>query len=124
MRYFLTGILIFSLLFQNLGKMVVVASFLSNQKFIAANLCENRAKPDLHCNGKCHLKKQIKKEEQKSPVLPSFLKNHEEITGVSSGSATFHLSSFSTTDLTFAELSFSVPSSPAYSIFHPPAVNC
>lgn len=32
-----------------------------NKEFIAANLCENKAKPQLQCEGKCHLKKQIEK---------------------------------------------------------------
>ncbi|MGN6436491.1 MAG: hypothetical protein ACTHMM_08145 [Agriterribacter sp.] len=32
-----------------------------NKDFIAANLCENKEKPQLQCEGKCHLKKQIEK---------------------------------------------------------------
>lgn len=30
-----------------------------NKEYIANNLCENRNKPEMHCNGKCHLRKQI-----------------------------------------------------------------
>jgi len=30
-----------------------------NRDFIASVLCENKDKPELECNGKCHLKKQI-----------------------------------------------------------------
>ncbi|HKC67364.1 MAG TPA: hypothetical protein VKG26_03990 [Bacteroidia bacterium] len=32
-----------------------------NKEYIAKNLCENRNKPKLNCNGKCHLMKQLKK---------------------------------------------------------------
>jgi hypothetical protein len=32
-----------------------------NKDYIAKNLCENRAKPKMNCNGKCHLMKQLKK---------------------------------------------------------------
>ena len=32
-----------------------------NKKYIAEVLCENKDKPMMHCNGKCHLKKQLKK---------------------------------------------------------------
>ena len=32
-----------------------------NKKYIAEVLCENKDKPEMHCNGKCHLKKQLKK---------------------------------------------------------------
>ena len=30
-----------------------------NRDFIASVLCENKDRPELECNGKCHLKKQI-----------------------------------------------------------------
>ncbi len=32
-----------------------------NYNFISKNLCENKAKPELLCNGKCYLKKEIAK---------------------------------------------------------------
>lgn len=32
-----------------------------NKKYIAEVLCENKDKPMIHCNGKCYLKKQLKK---------------------------------------------------------------
>jgi hypothetical protein len=32
-----------------------------NKQFIASVLCENKAKPVMHCNGKCHLRKQLAK---------------------------------------------------------------
>jgi hypothetical protein len=44
-----------------------------NKKYIAEFLCENKKKPEMKCNGRCHLKKQLKKvndEEKKLPVPP------------------------------------------------------
>jgi len=32
-----------------------------NKNYIAAALCENKDKPMMHCNGKCHLQKELKK---------------------------------------------------------------
>jgi hypothetical protein len=32
-----------------------------NKKFIAANLCENKANAEMHCAGKCFLKKKLAK---------------------------------------------------------------
>jgi hypothetical protein len=32
-----------------------------NKAYIAANLCENKARPSMKCNGKCHLRKQLAK---------------------------------------------------------------
>ena len=38
-----------------------VIDYLLNKEYIAKNLCENRNKPKMNCNGKCHLMKQLKK---------------------------------------------------------------
>ena len=32
-----------------------------NKKYIAEVLCKNKDKPEMHCNGKCYLKEQLKK---------------------------------------------------------------
>lgn len=53
--YFL-AIIIAAQGFYNLG---VVGYWLANRAYIAANLCENRDRPDEHCDGKCYLKKKI-----------------------------------------------------------------
>ena len=38
-----------------------------NQDYIAEFLCINKDKPKLQCNGKCHLIKQIEKQQEQSP---------------------------------------------------------
>lgn len=44
-----------------------VLDYIINYDYIAKELCENKAKPQMHCNGKCHLMKELAKaaEEQK-----------------------------------------------------------
>ncbi|PZR18979.1 MAG: hypothetical protein DI539_15620 [Flavobacterium psychrophilum] len=44
-----------------------VLDYIVNYDYIAKELCENKAKPQMHCNGKCHLMKELAKaaEEQK-----------------------------------------------------------
>lgn len=37
------------------------AYFKINQDEIAAEHCVNKDKPEMHCNGQCHLKKELKK---------------------------------------------------------------
>lgn len=44
--------------------------FLINQNYIAKNLCENRDKPQLHCNGKCQLCKKLTQEDNKDKQNP------------------------------------------------------
>lgn len=38
-----------------------IIDYAINKEYIAKNLCENRNKPKMNCNGKCHLMKQLKK---------------------------------------------------------------
>lgn len=44
--------------------------YMINYDYIVNKLCENRDKPEMHCNGKCYLTKQLAKEaadEDKNP---------------------------------------------------------
>ncbi|UGS21668.1 MULTISPECIES: hypothetical protein [Flavobacterium] len=38
-----------------------VLEYAVNYDYIVNNLCENKSKPELKCNGKCHLAKQLAK---------------------------------------------------------------
>jgi hypothetical protein len=40
--------------------LIVQQLFYENQKIIADKYCINKSKPQLHCNGKCYLTKQLK----------------------------------------------------------------
>jgi len=57
--------LLIALISANLSRFFVYAEFVANQKYIAAALCENRDKPEMHCNGKCYLMKKLKDAEEK-----------------------------------------------------------
>lgn len=58
-------ILLLALVSANLSGFFIYAEFKANQKYIAAALCENRDRPQLHCNGKCYLMKKLKDAEEK-----------------------------------------------------------
>ena len=62
----LAGIIAFQA-FYNVG---VLGYWLANRDYIAANLCENRARPQLHCDGKCYLAKQLAKESDHNDKNP------------------------------------------------------
>lgn len=76
--------LIFTLGFQCLSKLSLIAYYNINIEYIIQELCENKDKPQLNCNGKCYLKKKLneanKNEEQaagslKRLELPVFICN-------------------------------------------------
>lgn len=114
-------LLCFIVLLQNFGTAVVFISYKINQAYIAANLCENRNNPRMHCNGKCQLRKQLQREEQQEQKNPYAQKENKEVTLfceqlVFSGEApSFDI----TTELTAFYL-MKPTYSPANSIFHPP----
>ena len=46
-----------------------VVDYIVNYDYISKVLCENKAKPELKCNGKCHLMKELAKEsETEKPI--------------------------------------------------------
>jgi hypothetical protein len=59
--YFLLSLL----LLQNSGRIAVMVWFEVNQPEIARTLCENRNRPELHCDGQCILAQKLKAVEQR-----------------------------------------------------------
>jgi len=49
------------MLFQACAGAVILGAFYANREYITQYLCENRDKPQLHCEGNCVLMKKIKK---------------------------------------------------------------
>jgi hypothetical protein len=60
-----TAILLLAVLISsNCSRFFVFAGFELNHKYIAENLCINKSKPWLHCNGKCYFMKKIHQAEE------------------------------------------------------------
>jgi hypothetical protein len=57
--------LISVLLIQSAGSLLIVAGYEINKEYISNFLCINRSKPEKKCNGKCHLNKELKNEQEK-----------------------------------------------------------
>lgn len=57
---------------------LIVIAFNLNQEYIAAELCENKDKPELGCEGHCYLEKQIEKAEQVG-VIPNNSKSEGKV---------------------------------------------
>ena len=66
MKTAVVSILILLLSIQTFSKWLIVIEFNLNKEFIAASLCENKAKPQLKCNGKCQLVKNLNEGEKES----------------------------------------------------------
>lgn len=58
---------------------LLVANYQIQKQKIAKTLCENRNKSSKGCQGKCYLKKQLKKAEEAEKSLPGSVKEKMEM---------------------------------------------
>jgi hypothetical protein len=58
-------LLICTLNFQIFSQIGIFGYFVLNNDYVAKVLCQNKNRPELHCNGQCYLAKQLKAAEQK-----------------------------------------------------------
>ena len=61
--------LIIAFLAQTFSKGLIIANYYTNTQSYAKN-CINKAKPKIHCNGKCQMMKKLKQEENKDSQNP------------------------------------------------------
>jgi len=124
MKLLAGSILILLVLFQAFSKWVIMAEYTINKDYIAKNLCENKARPMLHCNGKCQLMKKLAEEEKQNSSSSNTGNNIK----VSDVLFTHEISTLCITNLpeekaTFnSELILSKSSAHLSSIFHPPTI--
>ena len=59
-----TLISIFLLMVLALRTAMPILDYAVNYQFISTQLCENKSKPELRCNGKCYVKKELAKSSQ------------------------------------------------------------
>ena len=70
---------IFIVVFLILAKPVIpVLDYIINYDYIAKELCENKAKPQMHCNGKCHLMKELAKAAENEKPASQKKSQHQE----------------------------------------------
>ena len=58
-------VLLVALLSANFSRLFVYAGFELNKEYIVAELCENKDKPQLHCDGHCYFMKKVKQVQEK-----------------------------------------------------------
>lgn len=112
----LTGILL-----QAFGSGWIVISFFANREAITQKYCVNKDKPKMHCNGKCHLMKQLSDKEKKenSPASSPDLKS--EIHWIAS-SATQLVFYRPQTRVLYPSSCYTVAAVSGLPPFHPPRV--
>jgi hypothetical protein len=78
-----------------------IAYFKLNRDYIARVLCENRARPQMHCNGKCYLAKKLKQQQEKQDKETSEKVQNTPV--IQLFTSPFHSYSFETSPAVFLE---------------------
>ena|ERR1700758_1899965 len=119
MTKFLVILLSFSILILTSGKTLVLINYAINKDYISKNLCVNKNKPKMKCNGKCHLMKELQKEEKKEQS-PFGMKEKVEVQlfNSSCGVSTSVLSFVKINHASYYKRNYL--SQTSGSIFHPP----
>ncbi|WEK17534.1 MAG: hypothetical protein P0Y49_12080 [Candidatus Pedobacter colombiensis] len=112
-------LLLFSLLSANFANLFVFAGFELNQKYIAAELCVNKNRPELHCNGKCYLMKKLKQAQDKEQKQERQAQKTQIQDAVVVNPQVFKRYALAETKLHIPG-SMGMPQSIKNSIFHPP----
>ncbi|WP_143304971.1 hypothetical protein [Chitinophaga vietnamensis] len=118
MKYLLIICIFVGLLLENFSKGLIVMQYWANETFIAQNLCENRDKPQLHCNGKCHLKKQLDRDSRQDKESNNG-KERFEVMYVDVLQQ-FHLQPATSEISKTSSYRDPAISAPVFAIFHPP----
>jgi hypothetical protein len=80
MKKFFAFILLLAFATQTFSQGITLLNFYMNRSYIAANQCENRFRPMLHCNGQCVLAKKLKQQEKSERQNPEKkLQGKEEV---------------------------------------------
>jgi hypothetical protein len=78
-------LLILAVSIQHFYKAIMIAGYYTAPSVYAVN-CENKARPEMKCNGKCQLMKKLKREENKDQQFPERRADNKPETVLSSRS--------------------------------------
>ncbi|WP_276090199.1 hypothetical protein [Pedobacter sp. JY14-1] len=112
-------VLLLSMLLANFSGLWVFLGFEVNQRYIVRELCENRDKPELHCNGKCYLMKKLKQAQEKEQKQERQSQKSQVQDAITGYVIVFRQYAFAEIDL-HVPFSTGMPCSIRNSIFHPP----
>jgi len=123
LRYIATILLLVAFTTQTFHKVAIVLGYYTNTTTFAAK-CENKARPQLRCKGKCQMMKKLEAEEKKEAQNPD-LKADTKVEVLSSKSY------FTTSIITISAVKTIYPATAnssactgvARSIFHPPGLS-
>jgi hypothetical protein len=111
--------LLLVLMLQYFNKVEIFVCYQFNKDFISSTLCENKSKPELQCNGKCYMKKQLKATDENQNKTPINIRDFQEIIFFCSPSEIAFPKQNTLPGFCFARFKNTNYTSPLFGIFHP-----
>ena len=110
------------ILLQTFSQVVILGQYYANKDYIAKNLCENRNKPSMHCDGKCCLKKKLAKE-GKEQAPNSRNQKSEQVVNLFYANTKFEVKHFVTSEIPNKYFTYNDLRTSSFhsSVFHPPS---
>lgn len=118
MKKYFASIFLFFLAFMSLQQFSVVALYLASQDFVTEKFCVNKEKPELQCNGKCHMQDVIAQNAEKENSDTGL--NVEVIIPVYYSEVLVEIPPPSINELPSRTYSFALEGSYEYAMFQPP----
>lgn len=119
---FFSFILLVSFSWQSAARSAIFINFKLHQEELANTVCENKDKPMSCCEAKCHLEKEIKKENKRQSELPASIKDKAEKSELRTGLLTVIVVPVISIQKAFFIYIRSIPNVFFTSIFHPPSL--
>lgn len=116
-------LLLFCSVSVNLSGVFVFAGYEMNRGYIATELCVNRDKPEMHCNGRCYLMRKLKQAQEKEQKQEHQFQKIQLQQPIVNPSFQFKQYAISAIHLR-VPLTTGMPVSKVNTIFHPPQINC
>jgi hypothetical protein len=120
MKKLISIFLLFVLILQYFNKVEIFVCYQLNKDFISSTLCENKSKPELQCDGKCFMKKQLKASDENQNKTPINIKDFQEIIFFCSQSEIILPAQNELSDICFEQFINANYNTPHFSIFQPP----
>jgi hypothetical protein len=118
-------ILILGVFLQTCSKQLIYSDYLMNKEYISKVLCVNKNSPEKHCNGKCHLKKQLDQDTRQQEGDSQKVKAGTEVVYISPQELKLEIPAITVSEHFFFYQKRTAEKEPS-SVFHPPGsfINC
>jgi hypothetical protein len=121
LKLFFTITVLLAFVAQTFHKSFMVFDYYANTAAYAKN-CVNKARPKLHCNGKCQMMKKLREEEKKENKNPLRKAAFKDEVLSSKSFYTTHVCFNHSVEIVYGQPVVTMPVARPHAFFHPPGI--